>query len=57
VPSDYEKFEEIKRHLQAVIDILRTPFNMVSYSLTKIRIKEVKEYLEEINDLLETFEW
>ena len=55
--SDYEKFEEIKKHLQKVIDILCTPFNNFSPSITKSRVKEIKRYLEEIQELLETFEW
>jgi len=53
--SDYEKFEQIKRHLQAAIEILQTPFNVISPSLTKARAEEIKRYVEEINDLLETF--
>ena len=54
--SDYEKFEAIKQHLQQVINILQTPFNNLDPSLTKARVEEVKRYLEEINDLLDTFD-
>ena len=45
--SDYEKFEQIKRHLQAAIEILQTPFNVISPSLTKARAEEIVRKAEE----------
>jgi len=53
--SDFERFEEIKRHLQATIALLKQPFNNVDPELTRARIREIRRYLEEIEELLDTF--
>jgi len=53
--SDFEKFEEIKQHLHIVINILQTPFNIVVPCFAKAKVEEIKRYVQEISELLDTF--
>jgi len=49
----FEKFEEIKSHLNAVIDILQ---RQVKPSLSlKARVEEIRFYVKKINYILDAF--
>jgi len=53
--SDYEKFEAIKVHLRGIERILCSSFNNVDPELTRDRVGEIRRYIEEIEELLDTF--
>ena len=54
--SDFDKFEMVKTYLRGVEHILKTPFNNIDPELTRARVREIRDYLKEIDELLDTFE-